>query len=115
MARRTFPKGGAGRNPEQGKNPARDERRVSCSAVARKGSGGVRSQPEDRFCRSKGLRRSAGSGSESSQGRRVRRYGRLARVGGRSALVVSRRKPTCGDTLPAGMQKCKPAGDTRCT
>jgi len=37
MARRTFPKGGAGRSPDQGKNRAGDERRVSCSAVARKG------------------------------------------------------------------------------
>jgi len=48
-ARQTFPKGDAGRNPERPNPPAGDERTVSCSVAARKGHGGARAQPEERF------------------------------------------------------------------
>jgi len=49
MARWTFPKGSAGRNPERAKLLVGDERRVSCSVVARKGFGEARFPPEERF------------------------------------------------------------------
>lgn len=114
-ARRTFPKGGAGWNPDRAKRPAGDERTVSCSVVVRKGLQRSAVPARGAVRRSGGLRRSAGNGSESFQTQRVRRYGRPARVVGRSALVGGGRKPSFGHVLPVGMQKCGSSEEGRST